>query len=109
MENSSNILKLSGYGVYVTSIDGNLFICEMVPRSGGPTLDPDNCIEWSPLEEPSNQKFLNLCNAKFETCFTMSDFGGYMSLGDIKGHVRTQEMSEAELRYMVKNMREKEK
>jgi len=112
----SNIIKLEGYGLYVTYIDSKVYISVMVPKSGLPTLDPDKNIEWNELEEPSNQKFLNLINARFETSFTMNDFGKLMSISDVKEHVRQQKemkkdepMTDNQARWFVKNMREKEK
>ena len=111
----SNIIKLEGYGLYVTYIDGEVFISEMIARSGHPHLDPDGCISWDKLEDPPNQKFLNLINAKFGTCFTMNDFGKIMKVSDIKGHVKQQKeakiepMTDNQTRWFVKNMREKEK
>jgi len=111
----SNIIKLEGYGVYVTYIDGNVYICDMVMPSGLPTMDPDKCIEWEELKDPANQKFLNLVNARFGTCFTMSDYDKTMSLSDIKEYVKVQKtlkkeevpMTDAQARWFVKNMREK--
>lgn len=116
----NNIIKLEGYGLYVTYIDGDIYVCEIVPHSGLPTLDPDGCIEWSKLENPANQKFLNLVNANFETSFTMNNFGGTMAISDIKSHVKQQKEAKAkkeepltltdqQARWLVKNLREKEK
>ena len=111
----SNIMKLEGYGLYVTYIDGELFTSEMVTRSGHPHLDPDGCISWDKLDDPPNQKFLNLVNAKFETSFTMNDFSKVMKVSDIKEYVEQQKMAkkkeepmtDAQARWFVKNLREK--
>lgn len=81
---SDNILKLEGYGVYITVVDKKLFESPINPKTGGPSLDPDDCVEWTEVTEPPNQAFLNLVNAKFETSFLLTDFGFYLSVGDIK-------------------------
>ena len=86
----SNIIKLAGYGVYVTYIDSDLYVCPMVGKMGHPRLDEDKCIDWEKLSEPANQEFLNLCNLRFKTCYTMNDFDGIMSITDIKSHVKVQ-------------------
>ena len=86
----SNIMKLEGYGLYVTYIDSEIFISEMVARSGHPVLDPDGCISWEKLVDPPNQAFLNLVNAKFEISLTMNDFGKMMKISDVKAHVKQQ-------------------
>ena len=86
----SNIIKLEGYGLYVTCIDDEIHVCNMIPSSGLPTLDPDKCISWDKLEDPPNQRFLNLVNARFGTCLVMHDFGGIMSITDIKSHSEQQ-------------------
>jgi hypothetical protein len=80
----SNIIKLEGYGVYVTLIDDKLYTSEIDPSNGHPTLDPDKCISWDELIDPANQKFLNIVNAEFGLSLTMHDFNGYMSIKDIK-------------------------
>ena len=111
----SNIIKLEGYDLYVTYIDSIIYISEMVSRSGHPHLDPDGCISWDKLEDPPNQRFLNLVNAKFGTCLTMNDFGKVMKISDIKEHVAQQKEAEVkpltgnQARWFVKNLREKEK
>lgn len=111
----SNIIKLDGYGLYVTYIDSNLYISEIMPNSGMPTLDPDKNISWDELKDPPNQKFLNLINAVFGTSFKMHDFGNVMSISDIKEFARQQAivkgtpMTENEALWLVKNLREKEK
>ena len=86
----SNIIKLEGYGLYVTYIDKDLYVCPMLPRTGHPRLDEDKCIDWEKLEEPDNQEFLNLCNLRFKTSFTMHDFNGVMTITDIKNHSKIQ-------------------
>lgn len=111
----SNIIKLEGYGVYVTYIDDEVYISEMVSHSGLPTLDPDKNIEWEKMSEPDNQDFLNLVNARFKTKLTMNDFGKIMKVSDILGHAKQQKeakagaMTDSQARWMVKNLREKEK
>jgi len=118
-ELGSNIIKLEGYGLYVTYIDSKVYVSEMTPNSGLPTLDPDKNIEWTELSEPPNQKFLNLVNAKFGITLTMHDFGGVMSITEIKEFVKlnkeertgvgNEPLTPAEAIWLVKNMREKEK
>jgi len=109
----SNIIKLEGYGLYVTCIDSKIYISEMVPHSGLPTLDPDKNIEWNDLKDPPNQKFLNLVNAKFETSLTMHKFNKSMTLTDIKTHMQQQKvakdtpMTDQQARWFIKNIREK--
>jgi hypothetical protein len=90
----SNIIKLEGYGVYVTYIDNEYFISEVMPGSGHPKLDPDKCIAWEKLKEPANQKFLNILNAHFGTAKTMHDFGCVMSISEIKEYRATQDKTE---------------
>jgi hypothetical protein len=86
----SNIIKLEGYGIYVTYIDSEYYMCEMLTSSGLPPLDPDGCIDWDPFKDPANQKLLNIMNARFGTCLTMPDFGLTMGIRDIKEHSRVQ-------------------
>ncbi len=111
----SNIIKLEGYGLYVTYIDGEVYTSEMVSHSGHPHLDPDGCISWDKLTDPPNQKFLNLVNAKFTISLTMNAFGKLMKVSDIKGHIAQQKEAEKkpltdnQARWFVKNLREKEK
>ena len=111
----SNIMKLEGYGLYVTYIDSKVYISEMVPQTGHPQLDPDKCIEWVELKEPPNQKFLNLINARFEISLTMNEFGSAMKVSDIKGFSKQQRemkdklMTDGQAHWLVKNLREKEK
>ena len=111
----SNIIKLEGYGLYVTYIDSEMFISEMLSHSGHPELDPDGCISWSPLIDPPTQNFLNLVNSKFGTSLTMNSFGKIMKVSDILGHVKQQKetehkpMTDNQARWLVKNLREKEK
>ena len=119
----SNIIKLEGYGLYVTVIDSDVYICPMVPHSGLPELDPDKNIEWTKLEDPDNQMFLNLVNAKFGTSFVMTQYDKSMNIHDIKSHIVQQKkikaaaaagkgngpLTESEARWLVKNMREKNK
>ncbi len=112
----SNIIKLEGYGLYVTYIDSKIYICEIVPHSGLPTLDPDKNIEWSDLKDPPNQRFLNIVNARFETSLVMHNFNKPMSITDIKTHMQQQKatkkdepMTDRQAHWFIKNMREKDK
>ncbi len=68
------ILKLEGYGTYVTYLDDKIWVSPIVPQTGGPTLDADDCIEWSELEESPNQNFLNIVNAEFGSTVKVTDF-----------------------------------
>ena len=70
----NGILKLEGYGTYATYIDDKIWVSRIVPKTGGPTLDADNCVEWSELKEPPNQHFLNIVNAEFGSAVKLSDF-----------------------------------
>lgn len=92
----SNIIKLEGFGLYVTYIDSNLYVCPMIGASGHPRLDQDKCIDWEKPEEVPNQEFLNLCNLRFKTSYTMNDFGGPMRITDIKSHMQTQKKIKGE-------------
>jgi len=111
----SNIIKLEGYDLYVTYIDSIIYVSEMIPRSGHPHLDPDGCINWDKLEDPPNQKFLNLVNAKFGTHLSMNDFGKLMKISEVKEYVAQQKKAKEEpitdsrAWWLVKNLREKEK
>jgi hypothetical protein len=86
----SNIIKLEGYGLYVTYIDKELYVCPMQGNSGHPRLDGDKCIDWEALTEPDNQAFLDLCNERYGTDFTMNNYGKNMSISDVKSHVASQ-------------------
>lgn len=90
-----NILKLEGYGLYVTIIDGRLWECPIIPATDGPTLDMDRCIEWTKCLNPPNQKFLNIINAEFEVSFTMRSFGKPMTVGEIVKFGRAQRGTKA--------------
>ena len=70
----NGILKLEGYGTYATYIDDKIWVSNIVPQTGGPTLDADNCVEWSELKKPPNQHFLNIVNAEFGSSAKISDF-----------------------------------
>jgi hypothetical protein len=83
VQNDPNIIKLAGYGLYVTQVNDAIFVSE-INENGGPTLDPDDCIEWTPLADPANQKFLNIINSKFDTHLTMSQFGKYRTVSEIR-------------------------
>lgn len=85
-----NILKLEGYGLYVTIIDGELWECPIVPVSGGPTLDANNCIEWTKCSDPPNQKFLNIVNAEFGVNFTLNHFDKAMTVYDVMSFAKAK-------------------
>jgi hypothetical protein len=70
----NGILKLEGYGTYATFLDDKIWVSAIVPQTGGPTLDADKCIEWSKLEIPPNQSFLNIINAEFGCSVKLVDF-----------------------------------
>lgn len=72
MKVHDNIIKLEGFGIYVTHIDKKLWSCD-IDKRGYPKLDPDNCIEWEPLLGPVNDELLCIINAQFKTAFTHSD------------------------------------
>lgn len=69
-----SILKLEGYGTYATYLDNKIWVSPIVPQTGGPTLDADDCVEWSELEETPNQNFLNIINAEFGCSVKLTDF-----------------------------------
>lgn len=94
-EIGDNIIKLEGYGVYVTMLDYTLYISKIDPRTGGPTLDPDKCILWDVLADPPNQDFLNITNAKFDLDQTLMDYGKSMHLREILKYRRLQEEKDA--------------
>ena len=86
----NGILKLEGYGTYATYIDDKIWVSPIVPQTGGPTMDPDDCIEWSELEELPNQNFLNIINSEFGVSVQSADFNKPKSamqklFGKIKG------------------------
>ena len=95
IEISKNIIKLDGYGVYVTMIDGEVYTSDTDATGSYPTLDPDGGISWDKLEDPPNQQFLEIVNDKWETELNMTDYDKPMSVGQI--------------RWFVKNLREKHK
>ena len=70
----NGILKLEGYGTYVTYLDKKIWVSPIVSKTNGPTMDADNCIEWSELEEPPNQNFLNIVNAEFGCAVNITNF-----------------------------------
>lgn len=80
----NNVLKLEGYGVYVSVVDGKLYESPIDPRTNWPTLDKDKCIDWTETNDPPNQEFLNLINEHFGCEFTMIDFGKPMKISEIK-------------------------
>lgn len=114
-EIGSNTIKLDGYGVYVTCLNKKPQICLIDAKTGGPTKDRDGCMEYTELEDPPNQKFLNILNARFDLCLTMQDYGKSMTLREIREHVANKEhtnkagmlSSSVSLIWQVKNMREK--
>lgn len=106
---NENIIKLEGYGVYVTVIDEKILTSDIDLKTGGPTFDPDRCIEWEELKEPANQDFLNLINIAFNKTYKLSDFTGMMSLKDIKSYQKsiTGNLDKArQLRAEIRRMRE---
>lgn len=90
MDIGNNILKLEGYGVYVTYIDGKVFTSRII-NGGYPKLDPDGCIEWDELTDPDNQDFLNIINARWKIGLSMPNFGKTMSIKDIKNYQKVQD------------------
>lgn len=84
---NNNILKLEGYGVYVTYIDGKVYTSNIDPK-GRPTLDPDKCIEWTELTDPSNQEFLSEINKAWNLELKLSDYGKYMSISECLWYVK---------------------
>ena len=82
MVNNNNILKLEGFGVYVTYIDEKVYISEL-SALGHPTLDPDGCIEWTELTDPPNKTFLDTINLHFKLKLTLSDYGKYASISEL--------------------------
>jgi hypothetical protein len=117
IELGQNIIRLDGYGVYVTVVDGKAHISEIMPDGSCPTLDPDGCIDWTELTDPDNQQFLEIINDKFGLDLIMTDFDKNMSVREILNHVKVQEerekkeepMTDAQARWFVKNLREKHK
>lgn len=89
-ELGSNIIKLEGFGVYVTLIDDKLYECPMEGVSGHPRLDQDKCIDWEETLDPPNQEFLNLINKRFELKLTLNLFNKRMSISDVKKYVKGQ-------------------
>lgn len=80
----NNILKLEGYGVYLTMHGKKLYESKIDPKTGGPTMDPDKCIEWTECTDPPNQQFLNIVNQVFGVALTLCDFGKIMSVSEVK-------------------------
>ena len=91
-EIGSNIIKLEGHGLYVTYIDSNLYVCPMIGNSGHPRLDRDKCIDWDELKDPDNQAFLNICNERFKTSYTMNNFDKVMTIREMKEYVKQQKV-----------------
>lgn len=85
----NNILKLEGYGLYVTFIQDKLYQNRINPRTEGPTLDPDGCIEWVEMQDPPNQAFLNIVNSQFGTNLGIGDFKKYPTVSEIKALANT--------------------
>ncbi len=90
-----NILKLEGYGLYVTVIEGKIWECPIVPVTDGPVLDPDGCIEWTECSNPPNQKFLNIVNAELGVSFNMYNFGKPMTVSEIVRFGRAKKEAKA--------------
>ncbi|RLI66032.1 MAG: hypothetical protein DRO67_01760 [Candidatus Asgardarchaeum californiense] len=74
MNKIEGILKLEGYGTYVTYLEDKIWVSPIVPETGGPTLDADDCIEWTELKKPPNQNFLNIVNDEFGSSVKYTDF-----------------------------------
>lgn len=90
-----NILKLEGYGLYVTLIDGKLWECPIVPQTSGPTLGKDRCFEWTECLDPPNQRFLNIVNAELGASFTMYGFDKRMTVREIISFGRAKKEAKA--------------
>ena len=90
----NQILKLEGFGLYATYVDGKVHISEL-DKNGYPKLDPDGCVEWEELKDPPNQEFLSELNKQWGLKLKMSDYGCHMSI--------------SECLWYVKNLREREK
>jgi hypothetical protein len=114
IEIGKNIIRLDGYGVYATVIDGKVYISKIMPGGSCPKLDPDGCIDWTELTDPDNQQFLEIINDKFNLELVMTDFNKNMSIREIVNHVKVQKekekkeepMTDNQARWFVKNMRE---
>jgi hypothetical protein len=83
----NNILKLKGFGLWVTYVDGKVHTSEM-NVAGIPKLDPDGCIDWEELKDPPNQEFLNEINRYWALKLKMSDFGKPMSVNECLWYVK---------------------
>ena len=83
----TNIIKLEGFGVYVTLVDGKVYVSNITTK-GGPILDADGCIEWDELKNPDNQEMLNEINKAFNLKLKLSDFGKYMSISECLWYVK---------------------
>lgn len=105
---SKNIIKLEGFGVYVTFIDNVLYTSE-ITATGHPTLDRDGCIDWEELTDPPNQQFLNLANAHFGISKTMHNYGKPMSVSGIREYSKFKKPEQENLIWLVKNLRERDK
>jgi hypothetical protein len=103
-----NIIKLEGFGVYVTLIDNVIYTSDITP-SGHPTLDRDGCINWDELLDPPNQQFLNLVNAHFGISKTMRSYGKPMSISEIREYSAFKKPEQENLIWLVKNLRERDK
>jgi len=103
---SSNVIKLEGYGVYVTYINSRVMVCDILPSTGQSTMNKHGFIKWRRLKEPPNQEFLDLINEKFELGLKMSDFVKNLFVPVKKPKTRNVMQK---LRWIIKNMREKEK
>jgi hypothetical protein len=109
-EIGGNILKLEGYGLFVTVVDGRIYTSQMEHKSGHPKLDPDGGIEWEELTDPPNQQFLNIINAKWGLALTMLDYDKIMKVSEIVKYGKNRETPlEIPAHWLVKNMRELEK
>lgn len=90
-----NILKLEGFGFYVTFVNSNIFINKLLPGSEEPTLSSDKCIIWDKLEDPPNQEFLNLINARFKLNLKLTDYNKFMKIKEIRSYMKQQKEMES--------------
>lgn len=102
--------------MYVTVLDYTIYISKINRKTGGPTLDPDNCVLWDALTDPPNQEFLNIINARFGMRQNMHDYNKGMTIPDIKAYVQAQKemkLAKGDMTlgavWTVKNLREREK
>ncbi len=82
-----NVLKMEGFGVFVTYIDGKVWTSDIQPK-GHAELDPNDCIVWHELTDPPNQEFLNAVNEHWGLTLKTSDYGKYMSISECLWYVK---------------------